>query len=203
MRMLEVTPPRPGHLCPPRHVPVPPTLARDRDSSDRCSPCPVLVPLQGDTGGAQGAAPPLDSTHLFYVFFFYVFPFSSFPPPPFLSRPPPPSSLSLAFLSAFLQGKPALPPPRGPSGWGPPPAHVCVSQDGDPPPGWGHPPPSVSPPPPRHRGGGCCQHPGGGIRVGGREGGVGGHTHTRCPLSPKEESAADALSPPPQQLRAY
>lgn len=165
-------------------------------------PAPSLSPSRVTLGGHRG--PPHPWTQLiFFMFFFFMF--SLFPPspPPVSLSPPPPSSLSLAFLSAFLQGKPALPPPRGPSGWGPPPAHVCVSQDGDPPPGWGHPPPSVSPPPPRHRGGGCCQHPGGGIRVGGREGGVGGHTHTRCPLSPKEESAADALSPPPQQLRAY
>lgn len=197
MRMLEVTPPRPGHLCPPRHVPVPPTLARDRDSSDRCSPCPVLVPLQGDTGGAQGAAPPLDSTHLFYVFFFYVFPFSSFPPPRFsLAPPPPPLSLSLSSLHFSKVSQPC--PPRGGLQDGDPPQLMCVCprmgtlpQDGDT-------PLLACPPLPPDTGVVGAASTRGGASGWGAGRGVLGDTHTQGVPCPQKRSQLLMLSPPPR-----
>lgn len=103
-------PPHPhNHLCP-CQPPIPP-LARDRGSSDRCSyPCLSLSPSR-ETGGHRRLSPPPVLNSSFLCSFFMFFPFSSFPHPVSLLFPSP--LLSLAFLSAFLQGKPALSPPCG------------------------------------------------------------------------------------------
>lgn len=124
-RMLKVTPlpSTPPKPLVPRRVPVTPLFPRDRGSSDRCSyPCLSLSPSR-ETGGAQAAVHTPCTQLIFFMFFFMFFPFSSFPPLSVSLLPPSPL-LSLAFLSAFLQGKPALPPSAGatrmgtPTGWG-------------------------------------------------------------------------------------
>lgn len=115
-------PPHPHNRLCPTMSPSPriPPLARDRGSRDRCSyPCLSLSPSR-ETGEAQAAVPTPCTQLIFFMFFFYVFPLFLLSPCPISLLPPSPL-LSLAFLSAFLQGKPALPPPRG--------GH----QDGDPP----------------------------------------------------------------------
>ncbi|XP_074899890.1 calcium/calmodulin-dependent protein kinase type II subunit beta isoform X2 [Buteo buteo] len=99
------------------------------------------------------------------------------------------------------------PPLRGPSGWGPPPAHVCVSQDGDPPPGWGQPQngdtplPACPPLPPDTGVVGAASTLGGASGWGAGRGVLGG-THTQGVPCPQKRSQLLMLSPPPAAAKS-
>lgn len=111
-RMLEVTFPAlhtPTTTCP--HHPLfsywPEIVVAVTDAHTGACPCPP----PGRQGGHRQLSPPSVLNSSFLCSFFMFFPFSSFPPFS-VSLLPPSQLLSLAFLSAFLQGKPALPRQR-------------------------------------------------------------------------------------------
>lgn len=102
----------------PRHAPFPhwpEIVVAVTDAHTRARPCPP----PGRQGGHRRLSPPPVLNSSFLCSFFMFFPFSSFPPSPFLSCPPPHSSLSLSSLHFSKVSQPC-PPTWGPPGWGPP-----------------------------------------------------------------------------------
>lgn len=92
----------------PRHAPFPhwpEIVVAVTDAHTRAHPCPP----PGRQGGHRRLSPPPVLNSSFLCSFFMFFPFSSFPPSPFLSCPPPHSSLSLSSLHFSKVSQPCPP----------------------------------------------------------------------------------------------